>query len=173
VSRPVSGFSQALGALREADVDFVVVGVGGINFYARTPAGAFATLDLDTLLAPAADNLRRALEALSALGYAFEGGGEPFVDVADADALERVVASGASLSALHPELGQIDLMTSIAGFAYGELSRDAQAFTVEGREVRVARLEKLLASKRASGRPKDLAFLRQYEAAAEEDGDPE
>jgi len=171
VPSPPSGFVRALAALEEAGVDFVIVGVGGINFYARTPAGAFATLDLDALLAPAADNLARALEALSRLGYAFEAGGEPFVDLDDPDVLARVVASGASLSALHRDLGQVDLMTSIAGFAYPELRDDAPSFVVEGHEVRVGRLEKLLGSKQASGRPKDLAFLRQYEATAGEDAD--
>jgi hypothetical protein len=157
--------------LQEAGVDFVLVGVGGINFYARTPAGAFATLDLDALLAPVAENLGRALAALSGLGYVFEAGGEPFVDLAVPKALARVVARRVSLNAFHAELGEIDLMTAIAGFAYDELSDDARTFLVEGREVRVGRLEKLLASKQASGRPKDLAFLRQYEAAAGDEPD--
>ena len=34
----------------EGGVEFVVVGVGGINFYARTPADAFATLDVDACI---------------------------------------------------------------------------------------------------------------------------
>jgi len=50
VSEPVSGFARALSALGKAGVEFVVVGVGGINFYARTPANAFATLDVDAFL---------------------------------------------------------------------------------------------------------------------------
>ena len=58
MSEPVSGFATALAALGEAGVDFVVVGVGDINFYARTPADAFATLDVDALLEPASENLQ-------------------------------------------------------------------------------------------------------------------
>ena len=46
-------------------IEFVEVGVSGIKFYARTPADAFATLDLGALLAPAAENLRVALSVLS------------------------------------------------------------------------------------------------------------
>lgn len=49
------------------------MGVGGINFYARTPAQAFATLDLDALLPPAVENLERALRALPGIGYAVGG----------------------------------------------------------------------------------------------------
>jgi len=169
VSEPASGFARALSALGEAGVDYVVVGVSGINFYARTPAQAFATLDLDALLAPAASNLARALRVLSLLGYAFEAGGEPFVDLDDEPTLARVVATGSSLAAIHPGVGQIDLMTSIAGFAYEELSADAIGFAVAGVEVRVGRLEKLLRSKEASGRPKDEAFLRAFAARTPED----
>ncbi len=167
---PPSGFVGALAALGDAGVEFVLVGVGGINFYARTPAQAFATLDLDALLRPGADNLRAALSALAGLGYSFEAGGEPFVDLDDVGALQTVVRNGATLSALHPEAGQLDLMTAAAGFQYEDLATDAARFRVGGLEVSVGRLEKLLESKRASGRPKDLEFLRAFEARSEEDG---
>ncbi|MDH5566722.1 MAG: hypothetical protein OEY15_08665, partial [Myxococcales bacterium] len=91
MSELVRGFVRALSALVEAGVEFVVVGVGGINFYARTPSDAVATLDLDALLAPTIENLERALSVLSALGYHFEAGGEPFIDLDDARTLEQVV----------------------------------------------------------------------------------
>lgn len=168
MSQPASGFVRALSALRQAGVDLVVVGVGGINFYARTPAQVFATLDLDTLLPPVVGNLSLAVRALSTLGYVFGAGGEPFVDVEVADVLARVVANGGCLTAIHPEEGQIDLMTSLAGFTYEDLEGDATTFRVAGVEVRVGRLEKLLRSKERSGRPKDLEFLRAFEARAEE-----
>jgi predicted nucleotidyltransferase len=166
VSQPVSGFVQALAALREVGVDFVVVGVGGINFYARTPGDVFATLDLDTLLAPAVENLSSALRVLSELGYTFEAGGEPFLDSEEESAIARVVSRGACLTAIHRDEGQIDLMTSLAGFSYAEISDDATAFRVAGVEVRVGQLEKLLQSKQRSGRPEDLEFLRAFEARA-------
>lgn len=142
----------------------MVVGVGGINFYARTPAQAFATLDLDALLAPTVVDLRRAFQILSDLGYAFEAGGEPFVDLDDELVLRRIIENGASVSALHVEAGQIDLMTSISGFDFATLSEDAATFDVSGTRIRVGRLEKLLESKATSGRAKDQAFLRAFEA---------
>jgi hypothetical protein len=129
VATPGSGYLLGLSALVEGGVEFVVVGVGGINFYARSPAQAFATLDLD-----------------------------------DETILARIVSRGASLSAHHQAAGQLDLMLSITGFTYAELSRDARPFRVGGLEVRVGRLEKLLRSKQQSGRPKDLEFLRVFEA---------
>ena len=80
MSLTTSGFARGLAALANAGVEFVIVGVGEINFYARNGAHAFATLDLDLLLASESDNLRCALEALAAGGFSFEAGAEPFLD---------------------------------------------------------------------------------------------
>ncbi len=171
MSELVSGFARALAALGEAGVDFVVVGVGGINFYARTPSDALATLDVDALLAPSAENLFRALSVLSALGYEFEAGGEPFIDLDDRHVLRRVLENGASLSAIHRDAGEIDLLTSISGFEYADLAADAATFEVAGASIQVGRLEKLLRSKEASGRPKDIEFLKAFRSRSFEDKD--
>lgn len=167
----VSGYARALAALARAGVRFVLVGVGGINFYARSPAQAFMTLDVDALLAPTVENLRRAFRALDELGFAFEAGREPFVDLDDELVLRRVIERGACVNARHAEGVQIDLMTSIAGFDFASLSEDATTFEVAGTPVRVGRLEKLLESKATSGREKDRAFLSAFEASRAEDDD--
>jgi len=152
-------------------VEFVVVGVGGINFYARDGAHAFATLDLDLLLAPERENLRRALEALFAAGFVFEAGGEPFLDRDDEASLATIVASGARLTALHPDGAQLDLMLSVRGFSYADLAVDARTFTVAGSQIRVGLLEKLLRSKELADRPKDREFLRHFESREEQEED--
>lgn len=166
-----SSFALALRALTNAHVDYVVVGVSGINFYARTPDEAYATLDLDTLLEPSVANLRTALRVLETLGYQFEAGGEPFLDTDDEPTLRAIVENGATLSARDASRAEIDLLLSISGFSYSELSEDAVAFQVAGAEVRVGTLEKLLRSKEASGRPKDRAFLRIFSARSSDDED--
>jgi hypothetical protein len=83
--------------------------------------------------------------------------------------LGRIIENGAGLSAIHPEASELDILTSVAGFDYDELSSDAATFEVSGSLIRVGRLEKLLRSKEASGRPKDLAFLRAFEASSTEE----
>ena len=167
---PASGYLRALSALSEAGVSYVVVGVGGINFYARTPAEAFATLDLDALLAPNVENLRTALHVLADLGYDFEASGEPFLDVEDDAVLGAVVRNGATLNARHEADGEIDLLLSISGFSYSQLAAGATTFRVAEVEVQVGRLEQLLQSKEATGRPKDREFLRTFEARTRDDG---
>jgi len=67
---------------------------------------------------------------------------------------------------IHPDAGQLDLLLSISGFSYPEIESDAAEFRVAQANVRVGSLEKLLRSKQASGRPKDLEFLRAFEARA-------
>ena len=169
MSELASAFEIGLAALANAGVDFVLVGVGGINFYARDPAHAVATLDVDVLLAPRVANLHLALRTLAEIGFQFESGGEPFVDIADDSTLAIIIERRATLCARHPSAAQLDLMVEITGFSYAELAADAIRFDVSGSEVPVGRLGKLLRSKQLSGRPKDHAFLQAFEARAEED----
>ncbi|MEX2208211.1 MAG: hypothetical protein WEF50_18465 [Myxococcota bacterium] len=160
-----------MAALAGAGVEFVLVGVGAINFYARDPAHAFATLDVDVLLAPRVANLRLALRTLAALDFRFESGGEPFLDVGDEAILATIVGRGATLCARHPSSAQLDLMVAITGFTYAELASDAIRFRVSDSEIPVGRLAKLLRSKQLSGRAKDRAFLEAFEARADDDAE--
>jgi len=163
VSAGGSPFQQALEALVRAGVDFVVVGVGGINFYARDASEIVRTIDLDLLLSRRVEALARALSALASEGFRFEAGGEPFVDSTDDIVLERVVAAGSNVVATR-EGASIDLMCSLAGFTFGELAADAEPFRLGAVEISVGKLEKLLRSKELAGRAKDREFLRLFAA---------
>lgn len=157
-------FVRALATLAEARVDFIIVGVGGINFFAKDPSEAVATRDLDILVRPAPEVLGTALSAFDRAGFYFEAGGEPFVDIADPDALAGVVGAGATVAIRSDDGAEIDLMLSMSGFDFEGLAEDAVTFRVSGTEVKVGRLEKLLRSKELSGRPKDIAFLTMFKA---------
>ena len=163
---------EILVLLRRAGLEFVIVGVGGINFYARDPSEAFATMDLDLMVPPRPEVLRRFFEVLGEAGFTFEAGGEPFVDVEHRTSIEAVIRSGANLRALDDDGNQLDLMFSMAGADYGEISVDAVAFEVSGERILVGRLEKLLRSKELSDRPKDRAFLEAFRARAETPATP-
>lgn len=170
VSEAASPFRAALEALAGAGVDFVLIGVGAINFYARDASGVVQTADLDVLLARRVEALRRALDALRTAGFAFEAGGEPFVDADDDAVLGRIVQTGANLAAVNAG-ARIDLMLSLTGFTYEQMAADAERFRVAGVEVAVGRLEKLLRSKEASGREKDREFLRLFAARLRDEAD--
>lgn len=159
-----SSFERALAALARARVDYVIVGVGGINFYARDAGELVATQDLDLFVAPLVDNLQRALAALHEAGFSFAAADEPFVDLADPVILGNLIRNAASLTAHHPAGAQLDLMLAASGLRYSDLAQDAERFRLGEVETRVGRLEKLLLSKERSGRPKDIEFLRLYAA---------
>jgi predicted nucleotidyltransferase len=172
VSRTASPFREALEALARAGVDFVLVGVSGINFYARDAADIVRTVDLDVMIRRRVEELRAALRALHAAGFSFEAGGEPFVDRDDEAVLARIVESGGNVAAVGGG-GRIDLMLSMSGFGFDELATDAERFRIGDIEVAVGRLEKLLRSKELAGRAKDREFLRLFAARLREDAERE
>lgn len=157
-------FADALASLARAGVSFVVVGVGGINFYAAGPGEAVVTADLDLLLEPEAGTLRLALRVLADQGFAFEAAGEPFLDVADDASLTQAVRAGACVTARHPCGTALDLMLSGTGLSWPEIASDAASFRIGAATVRVGRLARLLRAKQLAGRPKDLEFLRMFAA---------
>jgi hypothetical protein len=169
VSAVANPLLDALVTLARAGVDFIVVGVGGINFYARDGSDVVVTADVDVFLSPRVEALRSALAALRGAGFEFWAGGEPLLDYEDTDILENVVRTGANLTAEHQAGAHVHLMLSGSGLRFDDLAADAATFRVEGFEVRVGRLEKLLRSKELAGRPKDVAFLRLFAVRLRED----
>jgi hypothetical protein len=165
VSGPAdSALVRAVQALARARVDFVVVGVQGINFYAKDASHVVVTADVDVFLPPRADALRQALAALKGAGFEFFSRGEPFLDVEDLAILSNVVRSGANVVAKDAAGTTVDLMLSGGGMTFEDLAADATTFRIDDVEIRVGRLEKLLRSKEFAGRAKDVEFLRMFAA---------
>lgn len=137
-----------IACLREARVDFVLVGAFalGVHGYVR------ATADIDILYRRSRANVLRLRAALLTFGAP--------VEVLDEDAL------------LAPEIvtqfGQpphrIDLMGEIDGVTFAEVWKGAVDSAVAGHRVRVIGLRELRRNKRASGRRKDLADLERLDA---------
>lgn len=168
MATPDSPFIQALVALSTARIKYVVVGVGGINFYARDPQTAFMTQDLDVWIRPRVSSLREALKTLSMAEFRFEAGGEPFVNLADDMILENVIRMTSNLVARGPLDTRMDLMLAMAGYAFEPVYAGAVIFSVAGVSIRVAPLETILGAKQAAGREKDLRFLEAFRARRDE-----
>ena len=168
MSAAVSPLLEALATLARAGVEFIVVGVSGINFYARDVSDTIVTADVDVFLSPRIEVLSSALAALRRAGFRFWAGDEPFLDFDDMESLANLVRSGANLTAENEAGARVDLMLSGSGLRYDDLAGDAVIFRLGDVEVRVGRLEKLLRSKELAGRPKDVAFLRLFAARLRE-----
>lgn len=153
----------ALRRLNRARVDYLLIGVMGINHYATEPGAVYSTLDCDLLLRPTLPNLRRAVRALLSEGYRLESGGEP-LGTPDAWLLERILRHRAAVTALKAGSLAIDIVLEGSGFSFSAWRRRRRIFRAGNIAIPCGDLDQLLLSKRLTGRRKDRAFLRLYRA---------
>lgn len=135
-----------LAALLDADARFLVVGAHAMAAHG-IPRG---TQDLDILVDPTPENAGRVWRALAAFGAPLDQLG---LSTRDFYTPNTVVQVG-----LPPN--RIDLLTDISGLSgFEDAWQERMTVTIRGREVPVLGRVALIANKRASGRPKDLADL--------------
>ena len=155
----MTDFKALLEALADAGVEFVLV--GGLAAIAH--GSARLTQDVDIVYARNEENLERLAGALAPLQPYLRGAppGLPFKW--DAATLRH----GLNFT-LETTLGDIDLLGVITG---GGRYEDLLAHSIElilfQRPVLCLGLEKLIETKRAAGRPKDLEAIAELEALRE------
>jgi hypothetical protein len=151
---------RLLRALTDHRVDFVVV--GGMAGLAH--GSAYPTFDLDIAYARDRDNLERMAAALRDLDVTLRGAPADLPLQVDASSL----ANGANFTFDSP-YGSFDILGDVAGIgSYEELRTAAIDATVEGKEVRIASIDHLIAMKRAANRPKDKLMVEEYIVIADE-----
>jgi hypothetical protein len=158
----MTDFKALLRLLSESGIQFIVVGGAAATAY----GSARLTLDLDVVYGRGPENLNRIVAALAPHHPYLRGAppGLPFVW--DQDTLQR----GLNFT-LTTRLGDIDLLGEIAGGGgYEQLLADTLVLRPFGIECRCLTLERLMSSKRAAGRPKDLEAIAELERIWEETG---
>lgn len=151
-------FDELLQRLAAAEVDFVVVGGLALNAWGVVRG----TKDVDIVVAPEPENLKRVAEvAVAAGGHAQKG--------------EALLGSSASIAAaladgeqvaIETNLGRLDIVQGLDGVpSYAELCSRAVEAEILGVTVAVCSIDDLKAMKRAAGRTRDLADLEDLEAA--------
>jgi hypothetical protein len=147
-----------LRALRDHDVDFVVIG----GFSLAAHGYVRGTKDVDIVPNPAIGNLRRLAEALRALKAEVALG-----DLAGELGLEPDEAglAGGGNWVLETVHGRLDVMQDVPGSpGYGALRARAVLHVVpDAGPVPFAGLDDLIAMKRAAGRPQDLIDIAELE----------
>jgi hypothetical protein len=133
--------------LADAGVDFVLIG----GLAAGAHGSAYPTYDVDVAYARDPDNLERLASVLSELHATLRGAPPDVPFILDAKSL----AAGGNFT-FDTDLGKLDILAYPAGAPeYEALRADAFESTLEGRPVRVASLDHLIAMKEAAGRPHD------------------
>jgi hypothetical protein len=156
----MTDITRLLRTLADARIECIIVGGVAANLL----GSARTTVDLDVVYRRTDDNMRRLVAALAPIHPYLRGAppGLPFTF--DLATLQR----GLNFT-LTTDLGALDVLGEIAGGGtYDDLRDESLASTEFGESVRCLSLERLIATKRAAGRPKDLVALSELEALLEE-----
>jgi hypothetical protein len=111
-----------------------------------------ATFDLDILIDPTPDNARRLLEGLLEAGLA----------TAALTSVEELLANEITI---FRDRVRIDVQTSTPGLNFDAAWQRRKTVEYQGRPFHIVSRDDLIASKKASGRPRDLEDVRSLEAA--------
>ena len=160
-------FETLIQALNRGAVRYVLIGVGGANYYALSGSTSFVTQDRDLFLPPDPDNELLAWRACEAAGLTLWCSDEPLDSPRDRALAEQVVSRRALVRAEGQGI-QVGLTLVMAGFDFEAVWNDRRVFRVEGVDLPVARLAHIVASKAAAGRPKDRLFLATHQDALEQ-----
>lgn len=149
---------ELLGALLDAEVEFIVV--GGVAAIAH--GGSYSTRDLDAVAPLTVENCQRILKALRPYSPRFyQTIGKPLVT--------RTAEELSEFKNLYFEttLGVIDLLGAVPPVGdYRAVATRAVSMELQGRSCRVIGLEDLIAIKAFVGRPKDKAVEVELRALA-------
>lgn len=148
-------FSDLLAAFVAADVRFALLGGYAVSFHGKPRA----TKDMDLLVSGSGDNPEKVARALATFGA------PPNVVAA---AREQ---SDAEVVYLGVPPVRIDILRTADGLDTEHAIEQAIRANVGGLEVPIVTREDLIANKRASGRPQDLADVAMLEAAATRESD--
>jgi hypothetical protein len=145
--------------LGEYKVDCVIV--GGIA--AAIHGSSLLTNDLDVCYARDAANLKRLAEALQTVHTRLRNAPEGLPFILDAETLKR----GLNFT-FTTNIGGIDLLGEVRGVGhYEDVMVGSVTADLFGYQFAVIDIGKLIAAKRAAGRPKDLIALPELEAIQE------
>ena len=145
--------------LVNSGIEFVII--GGVA--ATVHGSSYVTDDLDICYARTEINLARLATAFAALHPHLRGAPVDLPFIWDAETLRR----GLNFT-LRTDLGDVDLLGEVTGVGTFEQARQASIMVMLfGVECAVLSLDKLIAAKRAAGRPKDSLLLPELEALRE------
>jgi len=144
-------FVEILSALRDAGVEYLIVGAHALAAHGRPRA----TGDLDVWVRPSPENARRVHAALRAFGAP----------------LDNLTVDELTTSDLVFQIGvppaRIDVLTGVTGVRFEEAWPERVTIKIGSLDVPVIGRAAFLKNKRAVGRPRDLADIAELEAETE------
>jgi hypothetical protein len=160
--------------MAQSKVDYVIIGVSGINYYAKDARQILGTADYDLFIRPTTENILNAILCLTREGYhvtvpvapgRWKGVTKPSRTLCErlADEKRTLVAEG-----FYHQI--VEGLLEISGFTFEEIKN--KAVWMKDAQLRfrfpVASMRHLLESKRAANREKDRHFLAKYKSLLKE-----
>lgn len=136
-----SDMRELLEIFERRGVEYLLVGGFAVNYYGYVRT----TQDVDILLRPTRENAERIMEALDEFGFGQAG--------IPAECFTR---EGTAVH-LGEEPNRIDLLTRLKGVSTEAVFGNLKRVEYEGIQLNIISFEDLLACKRSSSRPRDLA----------------
>ena len=153
-------YESILKKLNKAKVNYVLIGVSGINYYVNDPGDLFSTQDCDVLVKPEPKNLLSALKAMESGSFKLETNHEP-VGTVDLWLAKRVIEQAATINARKEGL-RIDIVCNAGKIPFKDWFRTKRHFHIGKMKIPVGGLPQLLRAKENSDREKDRIFLKLY-----------
>ena len=156
----MTDFNALIRLLTDNDVEFIIVGGAA----ATAHGSARLTFDLDVVYNRSNENIARIVKALQPIQPYLRGAppGLPF------DWSDRTIKNGLNFI-LVTTLGALDLLGEIVGGGrYEQLLPETIEIKLGGVECLCLGLERLIAVKRAAGRPKDLEVVAELQQIMDE-----
>lgn len=142
-------------------IHYVVIGVSGINYYARDPGNIISTQDFDLLLKPTAKNLEKVLNLLLKQRYSLQLNGEP-LGTPDLWVIKKILEHQTTISAVKKNSFRVDLVLNAGGIPYSIWIKRKKIFKIDNVKIPVGDLSQLLQAKQKANRDKDRTFLKLY-----------
>jgi predicted nucleotidyltransferase len=156
----MTDYAGLLRLLAESNIEFIVV--GGVA--AKAHGSARFTVDVDVVYRRSKENIERLADAFSGQHPYLRGAPPNLPFQWDAETIDR----GLNFT-LITDLGSIDLLGEIAGGGtYEQLQAYVEVKQAFGIDVPCLGLDKLIETKRAAARKKDLEAIAELEALLEE-----
>jgi hypothetical protein len=146
-------FVEMLSALSAARAEFLVVGAHAVAAHGVP----LATGDLDIWVRPSPQNAERVFTALQAFGA-------PLLDLTHEDLSRPGIVFQIGVVPC-----RIDILTEITGVDFDQAWQSRLESKIEGIHVDFIGRSELIANKRATGRPKDLADVAALELGEDHD----
>lgn len=152
-------YAEMLGGFNRQGVQYVVVDMSGINYYATSAEDTFLTQDFDVFVKPTIVNIKKAIKITKDLGYNVSAGGKEVED----SQIKEIIRLKKTIIATEPQGITFEFILAVSGYVFSQMVCDATIFTVGNIPIKVGKLRKLLLSKKIAGRKKDMQFLKRYE----------